>query len=488
MMSTIRSRIFFPVVFLIILFPILSWLLFSSTSGWYMERISRQSLEQLMGSVRSMAGEIYPDADQGELSRSEERMYSKELLSQAKVYIRKGRPEASLLAMNSRMKLTYPKLADYETDTQGIYEVCRDLAAGRAFEGENPLSASVGNRRYMFSLYETESSVNIRGKYLVGYVEIPDTKALLSYTGSLLAVIAGSLALLALAGAWFMADSISRHLRGLCIQARDIGKGCFEPSSARCPIAEIEDLKGELNKMAAELNQTEQRQVTFFQNASHELRTPLMSICGYAQGIQYNVFPDHSQAASVILSETMRMKELVDGILTISRLDSHDIALRAEDVLLADFIEEQLELLRGIGITESVSIECGLMQEDGNRVRADLSLLSKAFQNVVYNCARFAREKVTVSLAEEEGWSVIYVEDDGPGFREEELPHIFERFYKGEQGNFGIGLSITRTAMEYMGGRAEAGNRLSPCHGAWFRLMLPKDGRDGFHTPLSSPD
>ena len=65
---------------------------------------------------------------------------------------------------------------------------------------------------------------------------------------------------------------------------------------------------------------------------------------------------------------------------------------------------------------------------------------------------------------------------------EKEIPHLFERFYKGNKGNFGIGLSITRAAMEYMGGRVQARNRRPPCHGAEFRLMLPVEeaaGRKG---------
>lgn len=278
-----------------------------------------------------------------------------------------------------------------------------------------------------------------------------------------------------------MAGSISGQLKGLCRQAGAIGKGEFEPSRVHYPISEIEDLKNAMNGMAAELDRTEQKQLAFFQNASHELRTPLMSICGYAQGIQCNVFPDHAQAAAVILSETMRMKELVDGILTISRLDSHDTRLRTEVISLGEFIEEQIDILQGLGIAEKVSIGMEKEQED-IRVSADPSLLGKAFQNVVNNCARYAQSSVTVSLKREGEWAAVCVKDDGPGLDEKEIPHLFERFYKGNKGNFGIGLSIARAAMEYMGGRVQARNRRPPCHGAEFRLMLPVEeaaGRKG---------
>ena len=104
MMSAIRSRIFVPVVILIVLFPVLSWALFSSASGWYVKRISRQSLEHLMESVQSMAEQVYPRDGDETLTRDEEKMYSREFLSQVREYIRKGRPEASLIAFNSRRR------------------------------------------------------------------------------------------------------------------------------------------------------------------------------------------------------------------------------------------------------------------------------------------------------------------------------------------------------------------------------------------------
>ena len=322
MISRIRMRIFIPMLFLILLFPLLSWGIFSSASDWYMNRLSRQSLEAMMGQIRSMGDRLYSGDE--ELSMDEEKELSKEFLSQIRAFIRKDRPRAQLLAVNSRLKLTYPKTGDYQPDTQAIYEVCREMILSReqGKEGwEDIQEARVGDGRYLISLYETESHTNIRGKYLFCYVAVPDTKALLSYTGALLLLIAGALVLLALAAAWVVAGSIAKPLQALCCHTRSIGKGRFTRMERPCSIREIEELRRDFNRMAGELEQLNRQQTAFFQNASHELRTPLMSICGYAQGIQCGVFPDHQEAAGIILEEAMRMKELVDGILTMSKLD-----------------------------------------------------------------------------------------------------------------------------------------------------------------------
>ena len=473
MISRIRMRIFIPMLFLILLFPLLSWGIFSSASDWYMNRLSRQSLEAMMGQIRSMGDRLYSGDE--ELSMDEEKELSKEFLSQIRAFIRKDRPRAQLLAVNSRLKLTYPKTGDYQPDTQAIYEVCREMILSReqGKEGwEDIQEARVGDGRYLISLYETESHTNIRGKYLFCYVAVPDTKALLSYTGALLLLIAGALVLLALAAAWVVAGSIAKPLQALCCHTRSIGKGRFTRMERPCSIREIEELRRDFNRMAGELEQLNRQQTAFFQNASHELRTPLMSICGYAQGIQCGVFPDHQEAAGIILEEAMRMKELVDGILTMSKLDGGRVELDCREMDLAGFIRDELTSLKGMEVAEQIQFQ---MQEGLEPVMAlaDRELLERAFRNVISNCVRYAAGLVEVKAEVRDGWAAVTIGDDGSGFPEQDLPHVFERFYKGQGGKFGIGLSIARTAMEYHGGRVEAYNRTAPGHGAVFVLWLP---------------
>ena len=239
-----------------------------------------------------------------------------------------------------------------------------------------------------------------------------------------------------------------------------------------CSIREIEELRRDFNRMAGELEQLNRQQTAFFQNASHELRTPLMSICGYAQGIQCGVFPDHQEAAGIILEEAMRMKELVDGILTMSKLDGGRVELNCREMDLAEFIRDELTSLKGMEVAEQIQFQ---MQEGPEPVMAlaDRELLERAFRNVISNCVRYAAGLVKVKAEMRDGWAAVTIADDGPGFPERDLPHVFERFYKGQGGNFGIGLSIVRTAMEYQGGRVEAYNRVAPGHGAVFVLWLP---------------
>lgn len=96
----------------------------------------------------------------------------------------------------------------------------------------------------------------------------------------------------------------------------------------------------------------------------------------------------------------------------------------------------------------------------------------KVLENLLTNAIRYAKTTVTISLVAHEDQTIIAVSDDGDGIDEKDLPHLFERCYKGRGGNFGIGLAIAHSAAKKMGGHLEATNQ--PEGGAVFRLFLKR--------------
>ena len=106
------------------------------------------------------------------------------------------------------------------------------------------------------------------------------------------------------------------------------------------------------------------------------------------------------------------------------------------------------------------------------QVLGDEELLGKVLDNLVSNAVRYAKTSVAVVVTEENRHIQISVLDDGAGIGESDLPHLFERCYKGPGGNFGLGLSIAQTAAKTMGGTLAAANR--PEGGAAFVLTLPR--------------
>ncbi len=113
-------------------------------------------------------------------------------------------------------------------------------------------------------------------------------------------------------------------------------------------VTEVENLKEAFNRMAEKLKDAEEQNHRFFQNVSHDLRTPLVSIAGYAQGIQCGVMKEPEKAAEIILSESLRMTNLVESILTISKMDNSELKLNRINIDMEEFLAEQTEILRGL--------------------------------------------------------------------------------------------------------------------------------------------
>lgn len=466
----IHVRIFLPVLAVIAVLSLAAWSAFYMTSDWYVKYMAGKNVTKLMEAIEKEASIIYGSAEQREVSTpEEERQYSKSLLQSVKEKVKKGEWEAKLIVLNSKRKQVYPDDSSMEPD---IYKTCIELLENGDLTPKKSVDISTesGSGRVRLYEVETETSGNIRAKYFIGYAYAPDMSALLAYTGRLMAVIAAVCLFLAGAGVWMVARSIADPLEELCCQVDEIRSGASSPVRGNYSLLELEKLRDAFNRMEERLRLAEEKNMRFFQNVSHDLRTPLAAITGYAQGIQCGVMKDPEKAAGIILVESLRMTNLVESILTITKMDNHELKLRNVKIELGEFIEEQLEILQGISDHKRLVFERGHREVT---VLADPELLTRIFRNIISNCSRYAETKVDIHLELQEKRVIMTIEDDGAGFTEMDLRHIFERFYRGEQGKFGIGLSVVKTGMEYMGGQAEAANREAPLHGAVYRLYFP---------------
>ena len=233
---------------------------------------------------------------------------------------------------------------------------------------------------------------------------------------------------------------------------------------------EMQDLVNNINIMSEKLESYDKAQKTFLQNASHEFRTPLMSIQSYAEGIKYDVI-ENTTAADIIIEETKRMTLLVENLLYLSRLDAIEENYHFETILMNEFLNTYMERMRGIAAKGNIQITSEV-PEEAIEIYADEDKLSRAITNIVGNCIRYAQSmvKIICILKPEVDRIEIMISDDGPGFETEELPVIFERFYKGKKGNSGLGLAISKAVIEKHNGSVSAENTGK---GALFRIELP---------------
>lgn len=256
---------------------------------------------------------------------------------------------------------------------------------------------------------------------------------------------------------------MNEHLGALANRAYD--------TRLQLPVdGELQELVDRINRLSEKLEQDDAVQRTFLQNASHEFRTPLMSIRGHAEGIRHGIVaPD--EGVAVILEETARMTLLVNDLLYLSRLEAIGRTDPLEEVELGAMVAECRNRMEILARERGLTLSC-VQPEHPVTVQAVPAQLSRALGNLVDNALRHAATTVTIRLETDTDEHRIRVEDDGPGIADEDLPHLFERFYKGRNGHFGLGLSIVRQVAERHGGGITAVNS---GHGARFVLHLPHD-------------
>ena len=205
------------------------------------------------------------------------------------------------------------------------------------------------------------------------------------------------------------------------------------------------------------IEDSQEKLKAFFQNASHELKTPLMSIQGYAEGLQVGVIKDEDKALNIIIDESDKMSKLVDELLYISKLDSGQISLKKEKINLSNIINDLLSSFAPI--IKNKNIDILLEVENNVEIIGDENEFSKALGNVLSNAIRYAKSQIQIKVAKIGNKTQIKIFNDGQNISPEELPHIFERFFTGNKGNTGIGLSMAQDIIKRHKGEINVENK-----------------------------
>ena len=242
---------------------------------------------------------------------------------------------------------------------------------------------------------------------------------------------------------------------------------------------ELGRLAATLNEMFARLEKAFKRQKQFTGDASHELRAPLAIIEAESTlALQKDrTRNDYRRSLETISQEAHRMAHIVDQLLALARAESGEekISLRKVNIgkLVTDLSAEVEMLCRDRGL----NYELGKMEN--LVVKGDHSKLRQLLLNILDNAMKYTPSggEISVSVRKEGEWAVAYVRDTGIGIPPEELPHIFERFYRVDkarsrsEGGSGLGLAIAKRIAEIHGGRIEVESQIGV--GSTFRVYLP---------------
>ena len=470
--KSIQTRLFSAVFLVIFMMTFGVGITFFLSSRWYVQYTARKETEHLIRMVQSESNRLSTDpAYTSSDSKENTRESSKALLRSVRRQLRDQPYNGIFLVFNSKQKLVFPQ----SSNDQNIYPIsalekqCRRMIqSGELISGKTS-RILLSEDFWYISMYVFPSSTPVRAKYFVSVVQIPDSSVFWNYTWKLyLAILLASVFLSSFL-VWGIARTISVPIQHLCLQIQRINGETDAQIQDSYSLNELEALKRSYNQMEEMIRRSEEEKRQFFQNASHDLKTPLASITGYSQGIVSNVIKDHQKAASIILSESLRMTDLVESILSLSKMDSHTFDLHPTDLEVMEFLDECVDIMSTIRRDCVIHLEA----ERPLMIRTDPELLKRVIQNILSNCLRYAEHEILIRMSTDGNSLILLIQDDGPGFLEKDLPHIFERFYKGNGGKNGIGLSIVWTGIHYLGGSITAGNRTVPEHGAYYQLLLP---------------
>jgi two-component system, OmpR family, sensor histidine kinase VicK len=244
-------------------------------------------------------------------------------------------------------------------------------------------------------------------------------------------------------------------------------------------VNELRRLYAEQQVASEKLAEASQAKTDFIADVSHELRTPLTVLRGNAQvGLVLDGDCEHREILEEIVEESKRMSRMVEDLLFLARSDTASPQpLNLNNVAIDSFLAELAGRAEVLARERGARLETEL--EGGGFVEIDAQKIEQAVLALVDNAAKYGPPGGTVTLASSvrSGELHISVEDRGPGIPKEELPRIFERFYRLDKarsrqlGGAGLGLPITKTIVEAHGGHAEAVSRLGK--GTKMSLCLP---------------
>ena len=230
-----------------------------------------------------------------------------------------------------------------------------------------------------------------------------------------------------------------------------------------------------------ELKKLEKVRREFVANVSHELRTPLTAIRGYAETLRDGAIEDPAQVsefAEVIHRHAHRLQALIEDLLDLSSIEQGKARMEVARFPLREAVLQAEAVVRPVAQSKGQQFSV-LLPQDLPHVRADRDRLAQVLINLLENAVKFTPEggSIFLSARTDDDRVVIRVRDTGPGIPSEELPRIFERFYRVDrsrdrkEGGTGLGLAIAKHLTQAMGGHIEV--ETSSGSGTTFRLTLP---------------
>ncbi len=323
----------------------------------------------------------------------------------------------------------------------------------------------------------TQSFASPNGMWIVVGRSIAPELRELRLVSLTLAAVGGGVLLLGLAGGWWIASRAMRPIQDISAAAVKISAGDLSQRISTTETeSELGQLAGVLNSTFARLDAAFAQQQQFTSDAAHELRTPVSVMLTQTQGTlnRERSAAEYRETVEACQRAAQRMRRLIESLLALARLDAGQETMKRLNFDFAQTVSECVESLQPLADERTVKIHCELSTTE---CVGDSERLTQVVTNLLTNAIQYNQPggEVHVKLAAADGVATLTVSDNGPGISAEDLPRVFERFYRADKsrstGGNGLGLSISKAIVEAHGGTIEAVSESGA--GTTFTVRLP---------------
>jgi signal transduction histidine kinase len=283
-------------------------------------------------------------------------------------------------------------------------------------------------------------------------------------------------------GVW-LARTLTHPLKALTQAAQRMAEGDLEQQVDQKSRDEIGELAAAFNTMSHAVAQANRARQKLAADVAHELRTPLTVISGYIESLRDGVLAPSPKRLSVIYDEIEHLQHLVDDLRVLSEADAGDLKVNRQAVAPADFLRQLCATFEQQALQKSITLELDIPASIPP-VRIDETRMAQVIANLISNALRYTppQGRIVLGAREEADEVVLTVRDTGAGISEEDLPHIFDRFYRADDsGVSGLGLAIARALVAAHGGTLEVESAKG--EGTLMRIRLPRQASAASTAP-----
>ena len=342
-----------------------------------------------------------------------------------------------------------------------------------SFDGSGTESSTVKDITYTRIVEDTDKT------YIVMVnTSITPVDATVSTLTKQLWIISGFVLIVVVILVLVMNKRIAAPLIALNESAKSLAKGTYVNDESKNTYQEVYELNETLKQASVDIQKADKAKRDLIANVSHDLRTPLTMISGYGEMMKDLPGEKTDENCQVIIDEAKRLTYLVNDLLDLSKLQENKITLNKSVFDLSKLVQREIRKYDVYSVQEGYSIN--VETEDNMFIEADESRIEQVFNNFMTNAINYSSndKRINVRVLEKDNQVVLEVEDHGVGISKENLPDIWDRYYKinAEHIRFtkgsGIGLAIVKEILELH--KADYGVNSEEGTGSTFYFKLPK--------------